>query len=519
MKRRIILTLCIAAAACSERSSDQLGSVHVISQDVTAAKGAILEVLPTDSAELAGAKVVIPAGALENTTKITIGFGEKAIFDDGAEIGPAVELGPPGTQFMKPVEVVIPVREAVDIDRLRIYVRQPNGTEEVILPYEINYDEAAGTASAYVTHFTTFQGGRASNACSHVSCPNANGQCSRGRCNQPCSNSDCGPALGAPSWTCEDGTIGGNTGVCARTAAGSCAWEFINCPRACTNSECGPAPGAPNYQCPDGTTAGPICRRSAAGQCGWDFVQCPSTPCTTANGTNACPNGQVCDPNTNTCVPSSVQCGSNTCGAGEFCCNESCGFCAPLGGTCTEQACNGNCANGTPCPTGYSCDSASGQCIEDRTACGPNTCATGQTCCNASCGICVGPNESCSAEACETCADGTICPQGHSCSNTSAGTAGCVPNNCDAATDCGPAPGIPNWTCEDGSVGGPTGRCLRDAANGQCGWEINWCTPACTNADCGAPPGNNTTCPDGTVPASDCQRTAAGNCAWVTQGC
>src|SRR6478609_3977667 len=30
---------------------------------------------------------------------------------------------------------------------------------------------------------------------------------------------------------------------------------------------------------------------------------------------------------------------------------------------------------------------------------------------------------------------------------------------CDKAK-CGPQLGIPNWTCVDGSVGGPTGRCL-----------------------------------------------------------
>jgi hypothetical protein len=28
------------------------------------------------------------------------------------------------------------------------------------------------------------------------------------------------------------------------------------------------------------------------------------------------------------------------CGAGEFCCNESCGICAPLGGFCTQELCD-----------------------------------------------------------------------------------------------------------------------------------------------------------------------------------
>ncbi|HYQ46203.1 MAG TPA: hypothetical protein VER11_29740 [Polyangiaceae bacterium] len=57
---------------------------------------------------------------------------------------------------------------------------------------------------------------------------------------------------------------------------------------------------------------------------------------------------------------------------------------------------------------------------------------------------------------------------------TSAGQAGL--GEC-AKADCGPALGLPNWVCEDGGVGGPTGRCLRNP-NGTCGWEVNDCTPA-----------------------------------------
>lgn len=44
---------------------------------------------------------------------------------------------------------------------------------------------------------------------------------------------------------------------------------------------------------------------------------------------------------------------------------------------------------------------------------------------------------------------------------------------CDRA-DCGPQLGLPNWTCADGRVGGPTGRCL-ERPGGTCGWEINDC--------------------------------------------
>ena len=37
--------------------------------------------------------------------------------------------------------------------------------------------------------------------------------------------------------------------------------------------------------------------------------------------------------------PTIAACGKNVCGEGEFCCNESCGICAPVGGACTQQAC------------------------------------------------------------------------------------------------------------------------------------------------------------------------------------
>jgi peptidoglycan hydrolase-like protein with peptidoglycan-binding domain len=39
---------------------------------------------------------------------------------------------------------------------------------------------------------------------------------------------------------------------------------------------------------------------------------------------------------------------------------------------------------------------------------------------------------------------------------------------------CGPALGMPAYTCPDGSLGGNTGRCIRQS-NGSCGWEIRSC--------------------------------------------
>ncbi len=56
----------------------------------------------------------------------------------------------------------------------------------------------------------------------------------------------------------------------------------------------------------------------------------------------------------------------------------------------------------------------------------------------------------------------------------------CVAAEC-AIEECGPALGMPNTLCPDGSVGGPTGRCLRNA-DGTCGWEVVEC-PAGTCVD------------------------------------
>lgn len=41
--------------------------------------------------------------------------------------------------------------------------------------------------------------------------------------------------------------------------------------------------------------------------------------------------------------------------------------------------------------------------------------------------------------------------------------------------ECGPQLGLPNWVCEDGTTGGPTGRCVK--AGDACAWEVRDCPP------------------------------------------
>ena len=135
-----------------------------------------------------------------------------------------------------------------------------------------------------------------------------------------CDPASCGPALGAPTTKCADGSLGGNTGRCVKTSSSSCGWEIRTCtdPTAtdckppppvvcadgtvtvagcskdssgvcacagttcpgggsCTPAACGANPfGAPNYKCADGSTGGPVCDASP-GKCGWYIRSCPSS--------------------------------------------------------------------------------------------------------------------------------------------------------------------------------------------------------------------------------------------------
>lgn len=130
---------------------------------------------------------------------------------------------------------------------------------------------------------------------------------------ETCEPEACGPALGLPSVVCADGSIGGSTGRCLRTADGACGWEVRDCPTdpppptevACTEAECDPAPGAPSFICEDGSVGGPVCRRDAEGVCFWDFVDCPPAPaacsaeeCEPAPGAPSylCSDGSVAGP-------------------------------------------------------------------------------------------------------------------------------------------------------------------------------------------------------------------------------
>ncbi|MBI2377918.1 MAG: hypothetical protein HYV07_28200 [Deltaproteobacteria bacterium] len=381
-------------------------------------------------------------------------------------------------------------------------------------------------------------------------------------CPHACTELDCGPVPRIdPSQVCGDV-------LCRRGDNDQCAWQVPECPEPhdCTEAECGVGPGAPNYVCADGTVAGPTCERDAAGHCGWHMIECPCAPtvppcaadfecaagelcvesycrpvrsecatdtdciggrcvngvCDSGNGllpppactdNSACPPGQFC--NQGACEPGEACSAGTECGTGSICHQ---GLCVPSNDPTT---CSDPCA-GVTCSNGARCDPTTGRCDIGELACGNTTCGAGEYCCNPSCGLCAPEGGVCTQQVCDTCTDRT-CPVGSVCNAGHCEAAEC------GANDCGPALGLANWACENGEVGGPTGRCLRNAGGG-CGWEINYCTPVCAATDCGEPPaGARITsdghavlaCPNGATVELSCQRdnTVNGACAWSSGHC
>jgi hypothetical protein len=57
-----------------------------------------------------------------------------------------------------------------------------------------------------------------------------------------------------------------------------------------------------------------------------------------------------------------TSCGANVCQQGEYCCNESCGICAPEGGGCIQQFCGGEPPPPEQCTTDADCRLFSSYC-------------------------------------------------------------------------------------------------------------------------------------------------------------
>ncbi|MBX3260300.1 MAG: hypothetical protein KF782_11470 [Labilithrix sp.] len=99
--------------------------------------------------------------------------------------------------------------------------------------------------------------------------------------------------------------------------------------------------------------------------------------------------------------------------------------------------------------------------VEDGEACGAVTCGAGQVCCNASCGICTGPDESCIMLACDGEPEPKPKPEPKPEPCIKTGCSGHVCADQDIATTC---EWQPHYACYQNAI------CERQA-DGECGFR------------------------------------------------
>lgn len=132
----------------------------IYSQLVTAADGGTVEV-PSDWA-IAGAKVVIPAGALAEDTAITIQEStiSTSLPSGLTSVGRIVTFGPAGTSFSRVATITIPYTESsvtattVPEENIQLYVFASDAWSAV---GSYGVDAADNTVSADVTGFSSFE--------------------------------------------------------------------------------------------------------------------------------------------------------------------------------------------------------------------------------------------------------------------------------------------------------------------------------------------------------------------------
>ena len=298
----------------------------------------------------------------------------------------------------------------------------------------------------------------------------------------PCGPSDCTGAHGNTTVLCADGSLGGFTGRCITTAAGTCDWENVVCAPSteCTLAACGPL-GSPPVLCGDGSlggNTGRCLRDTSSSACAWEIRVCPGPGAGCVDG-GTCAAGEACiSPvglcGTNgTCTRTSGACGASwmpVCGCDARTYANACtalahgvsilhdGACVTSPGLCGGVTCSASqyCDHGVD----PSCATSSGTCVAippicpatGTPVCGCNAHTYGNACYAAAASISVAHAGACDATF--ACGATLSCRSGvELCDVTSAGeTCTALPSACVAdprCATCFPSTG----TCTDGAIG------------------------------------------------------------------
>jgi hypothetical protein len=111
-----------------------------------------------------------------------------------------------------------------------------------------------------------------------------------------CTGAECRAECGADD-SCPTGSSCERV-YCVRAPCPSfCAAVDPTAPAACTDAECGPRPRSPTFLCDDGSVGGNTgrCFRGPDLMCGWEHRVCPVTQACGSRGLGPCPATQFCD--------------------------------------------------------------------------------------------------------------------------------------------------------------------------------------------------------------------------------
>ncbi|HEY8206641.1 MAG TPA: hypothetical protein VIG99_04110 [Myxococcaceae bacterium] len=268
----------VALAGCQQ--SYPLASRYIKSVPVQASQGALVTVEASDSAELAGASINIPAGALEKDTTVTVELGLEGLgAGPDTSVSRVVVWGPAGTKLAVPAEVVLPFTLPVteSPDGLRVNMLQGDGRKVALDRVAFTVDGVNQAARLRLEELAALE----------VEVSHCNGEhpCREGRvCREgTCVAPTCGSSVCVTGQLCCDGqcrSVETGTTACPAPQCG----ETHPCPEdgLCDGGRCFQRCGETRPACREGTVCG------AGGVC----VHPPTTEC---GAERQCENGFVCD--------------------------------------------------------------------------------------------------------------------------------------------------------------------------------------------------------------------------------